>query len=212
MSSGLDFTTIARVRAILDFDDSDTSKDAELARLITQISGAMEDQMIRNFKIAENVDVVSNWYPNRLLRLRAPPVLLDPAPVVIVSNTRVFDVNALVLRLGVDYVLEEQIGMLRLLLQPEPFRDPVTMHAMSPTYYQVTYTGGMIDSTPNFMVKFPALAEACELQVAYRCKRRTIPGGGLVVGGSSSQYTGNYDFLPSVQRAIEFHKLRTVPQ
>lgn len=210
MSTGLDFTTLARVRNVLSFEDIDQSRDAEISRLIRAVSGDMEDEMRRYFKTAAYTEIIDLWPPNRMLALAATPVLDTPAPIVEGSNTRNFVDDATLLERSVDFVLENDTGKIRMLGTLRGVRDPVSSQVLGPTYIRVQYTGGVALTQNALELAYPRLAEACELQVAFEYKRRQSPGGNLVVGAASTNFEQPLNWLPLVRRVLEYHKRRSI--
>ena len=74
MFTGLDFTTLARMRNILGFAENDLERDAELSRLIRTVSADMEDDMRRFVRQTAYVEILTLWPPSRILSLSGVPV------------------------------------------------------------------------------------------------------------------------------------------
>lgn len=215
MFTGLDFTTLARVRNVLGFTEADTSRDAEISRLIRSVSADMENEMRRFFKSAAYTETLPMWPPARSIVVAATPVADTPAPIIDASNTRDFVNNAVTLARGVDFVLENETGRIRFLLNLRGVYDPISGHVEGPVYVRVQYTGGAAETQAALETSNPELTEAAELQVSYLFQRQKTPGGNLIVGGNSTNYGDRYheqgyNWLPAVRRTLEYHKRRSV--
>jgi hypothetical protein len=211
MATGLDFTTLARVRDALRFDDDDVERDAVISRLITSVSARMEGEMRRYALQDEHTETIPMWPPSRIVQLQGFPVLDTPEPILQASNQRDFVAYPTDLTRGTDYVLENETGRVRFITTLRGIVDPFTGRVLGPTYIKAVYTGGLATTVAAFQSAFPELAEAAELQTAYLYKRRlTSPGGNLVVGPNSTNFEKAYDWLPSVERTLHFYKRRSV--
>lgn len=210
MSTGLDFTTLARVRAVIGLDVADTSRDTQIERLIHAISAQMEDELRRFALQAANVEILAVWPARPTFTLSGVPVLDTPAPALLISPTRDFTGDFSAMTRGIDYVLENDTGKVRLLTQFRGIRDPFSGEVISPNYVKATYTGGLAEDTPSFLAAYPQLAESAELQVAYVYQREKSPGGNITVGASHTSFDRGYDWLPSVARNLNYHKKRSV--
>ena len=205
----LDFTTLARARRSAGFQDDDLTGDAWLASMITSVSFEMEGELRRFSKQEAQTEILPLWPGTRILALKGSPVLDTPAPVVKVANDRDFVTSPTTLVRGQDFILENDTGLLRFVLELAGWTNSIG-RTVGPTYIQAVYTGGLASTTPLFMSTYPDLAAAADLQIAYMWKRQKSPGGNLVVGPNSTNYTGAYDWLPSVRRTIELRKRRGI--
>jgi hypothetical protein len=208
---GLDFTTLARVRAILSFEDEDQTKDAELQRLITAVSDDMERELRRFSLVGEHVETLPFWNGDRSVTLGGTPVLDTPAPVVLASAKRDYTgSNFSTLVRGEDFILENETGLVRILSELRGTYDPYSGQSRAPTYLKITYTGGLALTTAALMAAHPALAAAAELQVKYAWQRQKSPGGNLVIGPNSTNFEQPMNWLPTVRRTLDYMKRRSV--
>jgi len=215
VSTGLDFTSLARVRSVLGFQDDDRTKDADLSRLIRAVSGDMEDEMRRFFKVAAYTEILDLLPPNLMVVLSGTPVLDTPAPVVELSNTRDFTNDFTTLVRGSDFVLENDTGKVRMMGAVRGVRDPYSGQVLGPAYVRVQYTGGAAETQYELEQSYPRIAEAAELQVAYEFQRQKSPGGNVRVGAGSTDFGDRFheqgiNWLPLVRRVLEYHKRRSV--
>ena len=210
MFTGLDFTTLARMRNILGFAENDLERDAELSRLIRTVSADMEDDMRRFVRQTAYVEILTLWPPARILSLSGVPVLDTPTPVLVTSNQRDFVTSPTALTRGVDYVLENETGTVRFINLPRGVPDPVSGYVLGPAYVQATYTGGLASTISSFETNYPQLTQAAEMQVAYLYKRQLTPGGNVMLGANSTGYEQAMNWLPSVRRILDYHKRRSV--
>lgn len=215
MSTGLDFTTLARVRAILGFTDDDLLRDAEVSRLIRAVSDDMEKEMRRYFKVAAYTEIIDLWPPNRMVVLQATPVLETPAPIVEASLNRDFVTNATTLIRGIDFILENDTGKVRMISTLRGVRDPVSGEVLGPTYLKIQYTGGAATTQYALEQSFPRITQAAELQVAYEWQRQKTPGGNLRVGASNTDFGDRFheqgiNWLPLVRRVLDYEKRRSI--
>lgn len=209
MSTGLDFTTLTRVRRMAGFDDDDVSKDAWLSSLISSVSAEMEGELRRFAKQQAHTEILPLWSVNRVLSLSGSPVLDTPAPVLKAANDRDFVTSPTTLVRGQDFILENDTGIVRMLVELRGITNSAG-RVVGPTYIQAVYTGGYATTTANFIASYPDLATAADLQVAYLFKRKDSPGGNVVVGPNSTNYDRGYDWLPSVRRSIDLRKRRGI--
>lgn len=212
----MDLTTLARVRNVLGFTDDDVARDAELARLIKAVSADFESSMRRKTQVAEYTEILPVWYPARILSLSAVPVLDTPTAIAIKgSNVRDFVTGPVTMTRGVDFILENENGRVRFLLALRGITDNLTGRVLSPAYFQCIYTGGMAETTAEFMQSYADIAEAAELQTCYLFQRQKDPAGNLRVGNASTDYGDRYvtkafDYLPWVSQILESYKLRSI--
>lgn len=199
----LDLTTLARVKTLL--GEAGASQDALLGQLIAAVSARFEEEMRRHTTQAARTEVYPVKMNRRMLTMRGAPVDLTQPFSLKFSDTTNFSGVPTMVR-NSDFVVEEEMGILRLITTGDAFAQGKLQRPFMPYYVQIISTSGMATSTANFITAYPEVAQACDLQVAYLFRRRTSPGGDVKVGDSFAQYTRDYNLLDEVRSAIWKHK------
>lgn len=186
----MELTTLTRVKEMAGIDVTDTSHDDIFDRLIAAYSADFEKRLDRYALVAERTEVTRIKQGRRTLSLRAAPASVAPTSVKY-SSTRSF-ASSTALTENTDYTVDLEQALIRFLFATS-FKDG---------WAQVTYTGGMAATTAAFVSGYPAIAEACDLQIIYHWRRRDYPNGSRVVEGGSSNYIGELNLLESVERVL----------
>lgn len=207
MSTGLDFTTLARVREILGFPSSDTSKDALISQMITAASARIEDEMRRKAKKQAYTELYELPEARHVLMLRAAPVDAAQAVTIKANGTADFT-SATALTANRDFVLNPQAGIVRFYTTWQAPRRAGSSYPAGPIFVQVAYTGGLATDTAGLIAAYPDLAEATDLQASYLFRRRATPGGNVTVGAGSTSFEEQYGLLKEVQALIARHTRR----
>lgn len=203
----IDLVTLARVKARLGVESSDTSNDAVLSQYITAVSRQVERYLDRHTEQAARTEVYE-LPPNRnVLLLRGVPVDTDESFTLKFSTYRSF-MSSTSLASNDDYVIDASNGMVRLYINYTGYRDRVTGSLIHPAHAQVAYTGGMAADTATFATDYPDIAQAVEDQVRYIWQRQDSQGGSRTLHESSSTYTGEYGLLKDVRATLEHHRRR----
>lgn len=199
----LDLTTLARVKTLL--GESGASLDALLSQLISSVSARFEEEMRRHTLRAARTEVYPVKMTRRMLTLKGAPV--DPAAAITVkySDTTDFASSPTLVK-NSDYVIEDEMGVIRLITTGDAFAAGKMQRPFMPYYVQVACTSGMATSTANFISAYPEIAQACDIQTAYLFKRKVSPGGDVKVGDSYSQFTRDYGLLDEARSALSKHK------
>ncbi len=204
----MDLTTLERVKVGL--GDAGNQNDALLAQLITSISVDLERRMKRYVQSAQRVEVVPVVSGYRCFSLRGTP--LDPDSVAVVAcPTRDFaGPEAFPYKANVDYVVDPENGLVNILRLFDTRIIGATLAPLAPGFFQVTYTGGLAADTAGLIAAYPDLADACDLQVVHRFKRKDSAGAvKQTMGGTESTSTGEYKLLDRVEQVCAFYR-RTV--
>jgi len=206
VSTGLDFTTLARVRALLGFAAGDTTQDTLLQQLIAATSARIEDEMGRLAKKLERTELHSLEEAQHVLALKATPV--DTAQAfTIKGNTAPDFASSTALTVNQAYTLKPDSGLVRIFSSYTAPRRSTSNFPAGPIFFQVVYTGGMAADTATFITAYPDIAQATDLQVAYLHKRRTTgAGGNITVGAGSTQFESEYGLLKEVRSLIARHR------
>lgn len=196
----MDLTTLARVKEMAGIgqDTADTSHDAILTRLISAYSADFEKRLDRHVLVGARTEVTRIKHGSRTLSLRAAPASVAPTSVKYHSSRSFTTATALVE--NTDYTVDLEQAFIRFLF-PTTLKDG---------YAEVQYTGGMAADTAAFVSGFPAIAEACDLQVIYHWRRRDYVNGSRSVEGGSTTYIGELNLLEAVERVLGQYTRRYV--
>ncbi len=194
----MDLTTLVRVKEMAGLDVTDDQHDAILTRLISAYSADFEKRLDRHTLVAARTEVQRVKQGKRTLSLRAAPASVAPTSVKY-SDSRSFT-NSTALTENLEYTVDLEQSLIRFLFAT----------SLSVGYAQVIYTGGMAATTAAFVSGYPAIAEACDLQVIYHWRRRDYVNGSRVVEGGSSNYIGELNLLETVERVLDQYARRYV--
>jgi uncharacterized phiE125 gp8 family phage protein len=166
----VDGTTKERVRIALRMQAGYTEQDDLLGQLITQASAQVEAYLGRDLLAATKTEYHNLEGPEqRSLWLKSPPVssvtslAFDPASQWDGSES-VYAAD--------DYILNPDTGEMRFRFEPHvTVSDP----AMGFRAWRVVYAGGLAASTSALISAYPAIAAACDLQVATLYHRSADP-------------------------------------
>lgn len=193
----MDLTTLARVKSALPIASADTADDAEIGKLIASVSRRMEEAMWREAQLIERTEVQEVEPGMGLFSLRCAPV--ESVSSLKVAATQDW-ASAEELEENTDYILQRDLGLVRLLFQLEPLRTP-NGRAVAPCFARAVYVGGWSTDAGKLEGIKPDLVQAATLQVCHLYKRRSTPGGNLQVAGGSGLEFANpeYDLLAEVR-------------
>lgn len=189
----IDLTTLADVRALGQWDVTDTTDDALLTRYITSYSKEFERALDRHTEATTYTEVYT-------LRQGEKVVTLKGAPASAVTTVKYsFDqdwANATALTVTSDYIAELDEATVRLLFTT----------SYRPGFVQVVYDGGMAANTAAFATAHPDISEACAMQAMYHWTRHHSPGGNVVVQGGSTTYDGELRILKGAQNTLDRYR------
>ena len=187
----MDLTTAARVKERLGLTASDTSEDAIIASLITRVSAEAEVLMNRHAESTSRTVqlTVDDW---QTLSLPGYPI----TSVTSIHNDADRNFGAETLIATSDYYVESASGLI--FFEVGLVRGPGVM--------QVIYTGGMSDSTANFIAAFPDIAEAVDQRVSQLWQRRSEVGVSSVATGQGSVSAQTVDWIPDALRVIDSYR------
>lgn len=197
----MQLTTLARLKAHLG-GIATSGQDAILTSTIDDVSVRVERYLRRQILRQTNVETVP-------LRRWATTISLDAYPVTSITSIKYAahpsdfsSVNVLDARL---YVLEDAVaGLVRFLISTS-----VATHRL-PGYVQMTYVGGMATDTADFMLTWPDLARAVDLQCAYEYQRRNTPGGNVTSDAGGTAFIGELDWLVSVRATLDMYRRHVI--
>ena len=203
----MNLTTLARVKTAIGIDSSVTTDDSQLSQIIAEVSAGMEQSMQRLVEAKSRTEVVPLSWPSLLLMLPAYPV--TSVSSVKCSPTQEFS-GVTAMTAASDYVLDDAAGVLRLLAQPTYLRREGVGRPLHPTFFQVTFTGGMAADTAAMIAAYPELSAACDAQIRYLWQRRDSLGSNSNTSQGSTSFKDSYDWLPSVARTLAYYRRRSM--
>lgn len=189
----LDVTTLARVKVFL--RKTDGIDDALLQALITGYSEMFEDLLGKPLKREAKTEQYDVIHGQKIVFLRAQPVLASPTPEFRNDTVRDFTVDA----------IDAERYYLNLALAYVEF--DVDELFKGPGVFEAKYTGGMAVDTATFITSFPKIALACDQQAAFIFQRKDELGltGFSAEGGSISQLLPT-DLLPGVEKILRLER------
>lgn len=192
-------TTVARIKTRLAITSS--QHDTALDQIVHEVSARFERYLNRTIVKADQTDVYPVRNGRTLLTLKATPVTSIASVKQAWHGSALASASAMQ---ATEYMLESaQNGQLR-------FMSPlVSGSARTPTYVQVEYRGGMALDTTDFMLTWPDIALAAEIQAAYQFERKMTPGGNASFEGGGSSFTGDLELLPNVRHTLDLHRRLT---
>lgn len=190
----MDLTTLTLVKSLMALEVTDDQHDAVLSRLISSYSATFENYLCRPTLIASRTEVHRVKQGQRMVSLYAAPMTASPTSVK-VGISRDFT-SETALTEDSDYVVDLDRAQIEFLYVIQS----------KVAYAQVVYTAGMAADTASFIAAYPAIAEACALQVAYHYKRKDFPAGQHVVEGGSTNFVEPLGLLGTVKSALDCYR------
>lgn len=195
----LNLTTKERVKA-LHRSIAGTTLDGVIDQLIAVVSRQIERWLDCEFLKTARTEVKDVIVEQSLFVLRAFPVAPLPTAFT-VKNAFDSDFTLVTEIAATDYNVDRDRGILK-------FRGPVYTLVDGPGTLQISYTGGLADTTANLLLNndFIDLVMACEQQVLHDLMRtpnfgspqRTVGGG-----GQSFEDKDKTPFIPVVYEMLE---------
>lgn len=113
---------------------------------------------------------------------------------------------------GTDYFVDYARAELRFLTRPDAYVTGPTARQVFPSFVEIEYTGGIVDTTDNMVALYPDLSDACAIQVAALQKRSTRGMLDAVSsdtgGGSTMNFDAPYKLLDEVADVCELYRRR----
>jgi len=156
----IDLTTTARVKELLDVDDSETGSDAAIGRLVTSVSARIERYLRRGVEAAARTETFDVMHGRTTYALHAYPVSAV-ASVKIATSYNFAAAGAKTS--NTDYHVDLAAGIV----------EQLTTWLTGPRVLQVVYTGGLAADTATVLSNYPDLADAAEKQCVEEWLRRT---------------------------------------
>ncbi len=194
----IDFTTLARVKLLLDPSNEDATIDTLIESLISDVSSRFTSVLMMHSLKQPRTEVYEVRQHARAVTLDADNVDAAPFTLKYAAHPSSFALLTSPPDLAAtSYVLNEPTGWIRLLFD--------TKHA--PGYLQVVYTGGMGIDTGQLVLARNELAYACDLQVKYTLDRRDSLGGNVTsLAGGATSFESEYKFLKEVDAILEQYR------
>ena len=193
----MDMTTIARVKVQIESKGQKIKHDSDvddlLSVLIADYSAAFERYLNRQVLTATTTEYFDVEPGQRIFFLDGYPV--GSVTSVYHDTSRVWPSGEIA---TTDYYIDTTTGYINV--------DGAGLYP-GPGVFRVIYSGGMAATAAAFIVAFPDLAAACDVQVAYHYSRSKSLGATSVSGRDGSVTNeGALDFLPTVKRALNGHR------
>lgn len=192
----MDLTTTTRVKTQLDGGggSTGTKQDTLIGQLISVYSASIEKHLGRWVQETARTEQFDIQPGQQRVYLKGFPVTTFTS--VKHADDRDFDaVDAID---SGNYYLDEARGCLTF--------DGYYL-APGPGVLQVVSTGGMGADTADFISNFPAVAQACDMQVAYVLTRaRNLGTVNVSTSPGSVAYEGAVNLLPEVKRILDQYR------
>lgn len=191
----MDLTTTARVQRLLESGGASVGQHATLlGDLIPAVSARIEEYLGRGAETTSRTEYFDTEPTLFRVVLHAYPV--SSVAQVRYDTLRVYDSSAEVA--SSEYAVDTDRGFISF----DRYGFVVAARGL-----KVVYTGGMAATTDAFVAAFPAIAHACDLQVASLIQRRLALGATSVnAGGGSKAWVGGYDLLPEVKAILDLYR------
>ena len=198
-----DFTTLARVKSIINSSIADSSQDALLSSFISSVSVKFTKYLACHAVKAERTEVYEVKAGQRIISLDGFPI--DDSSAAVSVKLAYADTDAAfeaATALNDDeFVVNRPAGYIRMLVEQR--RDPA--------FARVTYTGGLAlaGEIPD---QYPDLAFACDLQVKYLLQRHDNLGGTVSsrAGVSTTYQSSEYGLLTEVRGILDSYRRSTL--
>lgn len=199
----MDLTTVVRVKKVIS-QAAETpslgSVDLEVQALVTAVSSMAEAYMGRVALAAAQTEYFDVEPGRRLFRLRAFPVTTLTS--IHFDPDQAWGADTLLAATEYASPVFSPIGALALrrdLVEPDGDREPAAL--------RVVYTGGMAASTAAFIVAFPDIAAALDVQIASAYHNRNALGmaSALLPGGGSMAPLPDFWIAP-VRAVLDRHR------
>ena len=191
----MDLTTATRVQRLLESGGASVGQHVTLlGDIIPAVSARVEEYLGRSAEAASRTE----YFDTEPSLFR---VVLEGYPVSSVTSVRydplrVYDSSSEIA--ATEYAVNTARGIISF----ERVGFVVAARGL-----KITYTGGMAADTAAFVAAFPAVAHACDLQVAALIQRRLALGATSVnAGGGSKAWVGGYDLLPEVRSILDLYR------
>lgn len=197
-----DYTTLARVKAMLNVSISDTTQDTLISSMIEMISSQFTDYLGLHALESSRTEVYELKAGSQMISLDARPILSN-ATLTVKYGADVSNFESITAIAASSYVTRYPQGQIQLLFQTPN----------NPGFVQVLYTAGLGTAPSNptdgdgIVERFPMLAYACDLQAKYALQRQDSLGGSTaLISGQGTDYEGQYGFLSQVREILDANR------
>lgn len=191
----MDLTTTTRVQTLLESGGATVSQHAALlGDLVPAVSARVEEYLGRSAQTASRTEYFDTEPSLFRVVLTAYPVttvsLVRYDPLRVYDSASEIDSTEYAVDTDRGFISFDRVGF------------SVAMRGL-----KVTYTGGMAANTAAFVSAFPAIAHACDLQIASLIQRRlSLAATSANAGAGSKAYVGAYDLLPEVKSTLDLYR------
>lgn len=198
----MDLTTAARVKALISSEASTkagANVDAELARVVTLVSGMAEAFLNRQVAVGNPVTEYFDVEPGaRRFSLRAYPV--TSVTSVHFDLAQAWGSSTLIAASNYASPVYDEGGFLEFHSAFEPFR-------RYPRSLRVIYVGGMAANADAFIAAYPDIADAIDLQCSATFHLRNVLGmqSDALPGGGSMAPRPDF-WIPPVKAVLERYR------
>ena len=188
--------SLSTIKQLLELDTKDsTNYEPLLRQMMTDVTYQMEKEMNRKVQKAVYTEQYDFNYYQKTLHITASPVDITQPFSLWIDISRQFGPETLIS--PSSYFVDSQIGLIQ-------FDYP--RYACGPGIAKVSYTGGMADTTENFIASYPDVAGAFVTEVAYRWQNsKTVGKASVSVAGASVSLNTGGLFLDLVQQVLDKH-------
>lgn len=195
-----DFTTLARVKALINASLDDDSQDTLITSLIGSVSVKFTQYLGVHAVKASRTEVYEVRAGQRVISLDGAPIYAvegDDVTIKIAYAPTTAAFNAATTLADDEFAINYPAGFIKMLV--EQLKDP--------GFAQVTYTGGL-SLAGEIPTDFPDLAFACDMQTKYLLQRHDTLGGQITMqtGASSSFAQSEYGLLHEVRDILEGYR------
>jgi len=191
----MDLTTEARARILIeDRGDYAVGASTFIGKLVTLYSYQAEEYLRRTVTAATYTEHFNVRSGQAVFQLKAYPI--SAVSAVYSDSSRSFDSSSLIS--SDDYTYDPDTGTL--------FIDKVSLPT-GPRSLKIVYVGGMATNTTAFIVRFPEVSEAIDMQIAYHWNRRSNLGENSVsLPDASRTFTGQINWLAMSRLVLDKHR------
>jgi hypothetical protein len=182
----LELTTLERVKAYGTFTTVTPANDALLSDMIKSVSQRFEDYCSRPF-------LKTSYTETRILKGSRFPLLCTPVDSI--TSVKVAESGR---RADLVLIASSQYEI-------APDKNAVNVWDIaSGSLVEAVFVGGLAADTASLITAYPALDNACRLQVTSLFKRHTMPDRTQTdLGNGSTSWIGEYDLLKEVTDTLD---------
>ena len=192
-------STVSRVLALVSSHSSAPSNaEREIEQVLATVSGAVERYMDRTVTAASVTEYLDVREGQTIFRLKA-------YPVTAVASVYFDDLQAFGAGTAIDSTyyfnpVYESAGMFRM-------RAPLLRFGVAPRSLKITYAGGMAADADAFIVAYPDISGAVDVQTSHEWQRRNALGVSSISYPDGTNASLSFDrWIPSVKQVLDYHR------